>query len=266
MYAQITERLYAIGTQGLMFPLRAWVYLVLSPTSRRVLLIDCGARGAARAVVQALRAVGRSPADIAAIALTHWHPDHTGALAALLQGTDQPVTVYGGAADVDAYLAQEARTVQIRPNMLVPRGAKIRHRPGPLPTREGIAYQRLGPETAHDALAEWGVEAIATPGHTAGHTSYHVPAERAMCCGDALIRIGRWLFTLGLYHDPDQMALSARKLLQMDYDWLLPTHLSPVRHPLPPDARQRVGEPAPGAARILERLAGFRYQATIGCA
>jgi glyoxylase-like metal-dependent hydrolase (beta-lactamase superfamily II) len=264
MYHQITERVYALGAQGLMFPLRAWVYLVLSPTSRRVLLIDCGARGAARGIARALRAIGRSPADVAAIALTHWHADHTGGLADLLRHTDQPVTVYGSGTDIDIYVAQERRAVWLAPNALLRRGTRIRHSPGPLPTRAGITYQRLGAENAHDALREWGVEAVATPGHSAGHTAYHVVDARAVCCGDALFRLGQWLVTLFLYHDADQMAQSARTLLAMDYDWLLPAHLSPILHPLPAAARGHPEQETPRGARILERMIGFRYYTTIG--
>ena len=76
--------------------------------------------------------------------------------------------------------------------------------------------------------------------------------------------MGRWLVTLFLYNDADQMAQSARALLAMDYDWLLPTHLSPIRHPLPLAARLRAGAHVPRGARILERLIGFRYYTTIG--
>ena len=85
-----------------------------------------------------------------------------------------------------------------------------------------------------------------------------------MCCGDALFRIGRWLFVLSLYHDPDLLTRSARALLGMDYDWLLPTHLSPVRQPLPPAARVSAGGGAPPVARLIEWATGFRYMATIG--
>ncbi|MBN1641349.1 MAG: hypothetical protein JXA09_08935 [Anaerolineae bacterium] len=104
---------------------------------------------------------------------------------------------------------------------------------------------------------------MATPGHSAGHTAYHVVDQRALCCGDALIHVGPWLLTVNLYHDPEQMAQSAHAILHMDDDWLLPAHLSPVRHFLPPAARVSRAGQAPCLARILERITGYCYQASI---
>jgi glyoxylase-like metal-dependent hydrolase (beta-lactamase superfamily II) len=122
----------------------------------------------------------------------------------------------------------------------------------------------LTPDNARTALAEWGIEAIPTPGHTAGHTAYRLPAGRAMFCGDALLRLGGHLYTLGFYDDLVQMDSTARWLLNQEFDWLLPAHVSPLRERAPLSARQNVGGRAVGAARLLERLSAFRYQGTVG--
>src|SRR5919202_5532200 len=47
-------------------------------------LVDTGTRGSGRAILRAISRLGRRPADLAAIVLTHYHPDHVGGLPELL--------------------------------------------------------------------------------------------------------------------------------------------------------------------------------------
>src|SRR5437588_11420958 len=49
-----------------------------------VTLIDTGTRGSGRALLAALAALGHRPEALACVALTHYHPDHVGALPELL--------------------------------------------------------------------------------------------------------------------------------------------------------------------------------------
>src|SRR5215207_10195881 len=59
-----------------------------SPDSGQSLtLIDTGIPGSAEQIMQAVRELGRQPADIRHILVTHCHPDHSGSLAALKAAT-----------------------------------------------------------------------------------------------------------------------------------------------------------------------------------
>jgi glyoxylase-like metal-dependent hydrolase (beta-lactamase superfamily II) len=264
MYLRITDRIYALRGRWGVSPLNIWLYAVTDPSSSRLLLIDSGGTGSGRAIARAIQAMGRSLTDIAGIAFTHWHGDHTGGVSELIELLDRPVTVYGGAADMDIYLAQKAFPLKVRPFLFAPWGLRIPHRPGRLSAGRDVTYVRLTPENARSALGEWDVEALPTPGHTPGHTTYHLLSERAMMCGDALMHLGGHIYTLGLYSDLEQIDASAQWLLRQEFDWLLPAHVSPVRKRIPLPARENVGGKARGAVWLLEQLTAFRYQGTIG--
>ncbi len=263
MLLQVTERVYAIRAMFGVSPFSVWAYAVTDPFSSRVLLVDSGGLGGGKAIAHALPAIGRSTADVVAIAITHWHADHTGGIAELLGGTDHPVAIYGGAADLETYRAQRALSIKVRPFLFVPPGLRFPHRPGRLPDHEGISYVHLTPENAGTALSEWGIEAVPSPGHTAGHTAYHLVSGGAMFCGDAILRLGRHLYTLGFHHDVGQMDASAQRLLREAFDWLLPAHVAPVSFPVPLSARQNVGGEPEGMVLLLERLTAWKYHGTI---
>jgi ribonuclease BN (tRNA processing enzyme) len=52
---------------------------------------DAGVPGSAAKIVRAIESLGRTPADIRHIIVTHCHPDHAGSLAAIKRLTTAPV-------------------------------------------------------------------------------------------------------------------------------------------------------------------------------
>lgn len=169
----------------------------------RLILIDTGAprRGEMLAAVQAVEA--SIDKRLAAIALTHGHSDHAGALAELVASTGVPVYAhpdelpfiagersYGSIPGWWGYLCLRTRLAPL------PSGTDLR----PLP--EG---GRVGP-----------LLACHTPGHTPGHLAFYHPGLNAWFAGDVLMYRGRrltgplWFFT----YDIPLVRRSAARLLE----------------------------------------------------
>lgn len=71
---------FTVPTPGGPIPRSANLFLVLG---RDITLIDSGVRGAEATIFDHLRVMGRQPAEIGHLILTHAHPDHIGAARAL---------------------------------------------------------------------------------------------------------------------------------------------------------------------------------------
>jgi len=111
---------------------------------------------------------------IDAILLTHTHFDHVGAVAPLARATSAPVYC---------------------PELEVPVLADI---------MSFVPWPGFGPYESYDAdetvaggerleLAGMEIDVLATPGHSPGHVTYSIPAERALFSGDVLFQgsVGR---------------------------------------------------------------------------
>ncbi|MBQ1015769.1 MBL fold metallo-hydrolase, partial [Micromonospora sp. M51] len=59
-----------------------------------VTLVDCGLAKAPARIVRGLAAIGKVPADVTRIVLTHAHPDHAGGAAELARRTGAPVAAH----------------------------------------------------------------------------------------------------------------------------------------------------------------------------
>ncbi|WP_188780617.1 MBL fold metallo-hydrolase [Marmoricola endophyticus] len=152
-------------------------------------LVDAGYPGYAAAVRGSAEALGLRLADLAAVLVTHGHVDHVGGVAELVGGRDVPVLT--GEAEV-AHLHGEV-TENTGPRDLLPR----LHRHGMLPW---VVHVSRHGATAHPRLpaaggAPDGVPLdlpgrpvpLTTPGHTSGHTCWHLPDAGALITGDALV-------------------------------------------------------------------------------
>jgi len=120
------------------------------------------------ALLDSLATIGRGPADIEAIALTHLHADHFGWAWHPAPGSDRPIF------NVD-YLVAESEWTQ-------------RH----YPEAQGMGdmIKALAPQVRTVAEGEEifpGVHVRFTPGHSAGHAAYVIDAggQRVIAFGDA---------------------------------------------------------------------------------
>lgn len=259
MTIPITERIYALELPAGPIPWHSWAYLIVHPTSRRLLLIDSGGPGSGKILPLMVNQAGYRLDDLAGIALTHWHADHTGGIAELVDAMDHDITLYGSAADLDIYRQQKPTFLQARPVLFAPRGFRLRLKLPRTPARRNLAFVSLDHE---DTLAEWGLRTMPTPGHTSGHTAYYALADRALLCGDAVFLSGDRAYTLPFYTDLAQLQETAQRLLfEETFDWLLPGHQEPARMLARP--RHPEGKKKSLRVRLGERMLGLQYQAQI---
>lgn len=136
---------------------------------KQVILVDTGAGPClgptAGALTEALRAAGFQPEQIDAVLLTHLHPDHACGLLTP-QGTPRfpNADVYAARADADFWLSSTVASQA--PADAQPFFKMSRESVGPYQaTGKFLTYQ------PQDTLLP-GVQAVPTPGHTPGHTSY----------------------------------------------------------------------------------------------
>src|SRR5438309_11868627 len=121
-----------------------------------------------------LKAIDELGLDVKAILLTHTHFDHVGAVTPVARATGAPVYC---------------------PQIEVPVLADI---------MSFVPWPGFGPYESYDAdetvsggehleLAGLGIDVLFTPGHSPGHVTYSIPAERALFSGDVLFQgsIGR---------------------------------------------------------------------------
>jgi glyoxylase-like metal-dependent hydrolase (beta-lactamase superfamily II) len=114
-----------------------------------VAVVDTGVANSQGKIEEVIKTVGRSWADVRHVILTHYHPDHAGSMDAVMAASTNAMA-YAGAEDIP----------QIKTS------AKL---------------QAVG-----DGQEVFGLQIIATPGHTPGHISVYDPIGSAFITGDAL--------------------------------------------------------------------------------
>jgi glyoxylase-like metal-dependent hydrolase (beta-lactamase superfamily II) len=141
-------------------------------------VVDTGSPGSAGAILDAVAAIGRRPADVKEILLTHFHDDHRGGAAELAARTGAPV------------LAHPADAPAIRGD---------RPGPPPVPTEaERALAAQVGPgvppaapvgvdrEVEDGETTAGGGRIVGVPGHTPGSIALLVPRLGVLFTGDAL--------------------------------------------------------------------------------
>lgn len=119
-------------------------------------LVDAGTPRDAGTIRAAVEEAGFIVGDIGRILVTHYDPDHVGALAKL--GTDAPI--YMGASDIGFYVGDEKPPFGNRKGAFHRVAGKFVSKPG------------RSVESVADGDEIGSFTAFHTPGHTPGHTAY----------------------------------------------------------------------------------------------
>jgi len=144
-------------------------------------LVDTLFEDDARGVLAAIKALGRSPRDLARIVLTHAHRSHLGGLAALKRETGAKILAHEWEADIISG-DRRAQPVTLRPTQ------SLRLMPFQLGLRFG--RPKHVPCPVDDAVDEddqvGPLQVLHAPGHTPGHLAFFWHERSVLLAGDAI--------------------------------------------------------------------------------
>lgn len=179
----------------------------------QITVIDTGYSNSDQPILEAVRSLGKQPADITNIVLTHCHPDHAGSVAALKAATN-------------------ARTWMHRVDAEVVRGNTPMVRSTPAPgIHNQILYRLLiknVPPYVPAAVIDCevrdgdvlpiggGLQAIHTPGHSMGHLAFLLQRDGGLLfAGDACSNLPLLGYSI-VYDDLAAGRRSLAKLAQVE--------------------------------------------------
>ena len=169
------------------------------------LLVDAGGPREAKALVEELRAEGAEPK---LVLLTHGDFDHFGGAAAVREAFGAPIAA--PAAERPLLTGEIDRRLLVR--MMIRSVCR-----GRLPKPPAVDRWLEDGETVE------GLEAIATPGHTPGHTVFRFGTT--LIAGDALITGERFRAPVPTFcFDADETRRSIEKLAGLDFDLAVSGH------------------------------------------
>jgi glyoxylase-like metal-dependent hydrolase (beta-lactamase superfamily II) len=179
------------------------------------ILIDTGLSRKAKKSVRALRDANVPLERVQRVLLTHYHPDHMGDAAFLLENSRAALSVHG---DDAAYVDGRAK-----PPMSFLMRLLVRTHPAPIATllKDG---DRIGP-----------LVVVHAPGHTRGEVAFYEPERKLLFSGDSVVEHKGHLTLPGRkYADNlEQAVRSLDRLRKLDVEVLLPGHGVPVTKDIP---------------------------------
>jgi glyoxylase-like metal-dependent hydrolase (beta-lactamase superfamily II) len=215
---------------------RVNVYLVEAGDG--VVLVDTGFPGELPAVLDALRSVGRDPAELLRIVVTHAHPDHVGSAGEIAARTGVPVEMHPAEADL-VRRGETKRTLRPFPGLGRTAPARMM-RPfpiDPLDARASLHDGELVPGT-DDLLV------VAAPGHAAGQVALLWQRHGGvLLAADAVLNVGGLGLPL-VVEDAEAAVRSVRRLAALEFEVAVFGHGPPIMEA----AAEALGAFTPSAA------------------
>ena len=166
---QLTVR-FTVPTPAGPLPRSANLWILVG---RRLVVIDSGVAGAEEKLSSYLHGLGRTPQEIDWLLLTHSHPDHIGAAAAVVESSGCRVAAHRAER---GWIEDPQLQLRERPvpgfNQLVQGPVAVARE---LVDGEVLRFDGLPPLTV-----------LHTPGHSMGSLSFWAPSERWLVSGDAV--------------------------------------------------------------------------------
>lgn len=212
-------------------PLVNWVLLL---DGDQVTLVDTGYPGQRDLLEESLRDLGRTPADVVAVLVTHAHVDHLGSAEHLRTAYGVPVHLHqhelAHARREEHHAATPADVVRNlwRPGVLPWMAAALKVG---VTSKDGVRQPTAFPrdDTALDLPGA--PVPVLTAGHTPGHTVFHLPERGVLISGDALVtghptsRVAGPQLLVPWFDDDRARTVAALDLIGgLEGDVLLPGH------------------------------------------
>jgi glyoxylase-like metal-dependent hydrolase (beta-lactamase superfamily II) len=203
-----------------------------------VTLVDTGWPGDRDLLLRSLELLGKAPADVDAVVLTHAHADHMGSAEHFRTEVGTPVLVHAE----EAASATGERVEQASPWTLLRQTwrpsamvwfleASLRGKPLQLRRLGGATTFTDGPLDVPGRPVP-----VHTPGHTSGHVALHLPERGVLIVGDALMTSHALVPTAGpqllpsfFHNDAAQARASLELLRPLEADVVVPGHGPPFR-------------------------------------
>jgi len=218
-FQQVTDHIYRIELPiHILGPVTVPVSAFLVEDSDGWTLIDAGPTETAQDLVVAINELteGEGPRQVL---LTHAHYDHSGGLGDVLLEWNPPLICH----------REEARFITGQSDYrYVPSRNLLFLLARYIIPQTGWGYPVARTLERGEAVA--GMVVIQLPGHSPGQVGFLHPRDQAMLCGDALMNIGGRLSPpyRALSSDPVLAQQSIRRLAELDFLHLLPSHGDPI--------------------------------------
>lgn len=207
----------ALAASFVKTPVETSINGFLVNTGTKVVLIDTGASNlfgpTLGKLTASLKAAGYTPDQVDEIYITHMHVDHVGGIANGDKAVFPHAVVRAAKAEGDYWLTQA--------NMDKAPAAMKDFFKGAMAAMKPYMASKYKPFEGADVELVPGIHALATPGHTPGHTVYSVESkgEKLVICGD-LMHVAAVQFldpSVTIQFDADAKAAApARKKLYAD--------------------------------------------------